>query len=69
MHKLCELLGINIWLSVAAGDAQNDISMIEAAGMGIAMRNGSDEVKAAATTITQEDNNHDGLAKALYDLI
>ena len=69
VHKLCELLGINIWLSVAAGDAQNDISMIEAAGMGIAMRNGSDEVKAAATTITQEDNNHDGLAKALYDLI
>lgn len=69
VKKLCEILSINPALSVAAGDAQNDISMIEAAGMGIAMVNGSEDIKMAATTITAYDNDHDGLAHALYDLI
>ncbi|MCM1127566.1 MAG: Cof-type HAD-IIB family hydrolase [Lachnospiraceae bacterium] len=69
VQKLCELLGIDLCFSVAAGDEQNDLSMIETAGMGIAMLNGSEEVKMAATVITMEDNNHDGLAKALADLI
>ena len=69
VKKLCDILNINPYFSVAAGDAQNDISMIEAAGMGIAMCNGSEDVKMAATTITTYDNDHDGLAHALYDLI
>lgn len=69
VKKLCDILGIHQALSVAAGDAENDISMIEASGMGIAMVNGSDDIKTAATTITAYDNDHDGLAHALYDLI
>ena len=69
VQKLCEILGISPYFSVAAGDAQNDLSMIEAAGMGIAMINGSEDVKMAATTITPYDNDHDGLAHVLYDLI
>lgn len=69
VKKLCKILEIPQALSVAAGDAENDISMIEAAGMGIAMINGSDDIKMAATTITAYDNDHDGLAHALYDLI
>lgn len=69
VKNLCELLGINPCFSVAAGDAQNDLSMIEAAGFGIAMSNGSEDVKMAATTITAYDNDHDGLAYALFDLI
>ena len=69
VHKLCEILHINPALSIAAGDAENDLSMIEAAGMGIAMANGSDDVKMAATTITAYDNDHDGLAHVLLDLI
>ena len=54
---------------MAAGDAENDISMIEAAGMGIAMANGSADIKNAATTITEFDNDNDGLAHVLVDLI
>nr|WP_277935445.1 Cof-type HAD-IIB family hydrolase [Parablautia muri] len=69
VKTLCELLGINPYFSVAAGDAQNDLSMIEAAGMGIAMLNGSEDVQMAATIITAYDNDHDGLAHALVDLI
>lgn len=61
VHILCDLMGIPYADSIAAGDEQNDISMIKAAGMGIAMCNGSGEVKLAADVITWEDNNHDGL--------
>lgn len=69
VSKLCELLHIDPVLSVAAGDAENDKSMIEAAGTGIAMINGCDDVKMAATAITEFDHNHDGLAHVLADLI
>ncbi len=69
VKKLCELIGMNPAFAVAAGDAQNDLSMIEAAGFGIAMPNGCDELKDAATLTAAFDNDHDGLAHALYDLI
>lgn len=49
----------------AAGDAENDISMLEAAHIGIAMANGSDEVKACADIITQKTNDEDGLIEIL----
>lgn len=66
VHTLCDIMGISYADSIAAGDEQNDISMIKAAGMGIAMCNGSREVKLEADVITQEDNNHDGLVPFLY---
>ena len=70
--QLAGLLGIPQKNTVAAGDAANDLSMIEAAGVGVAMYNGTEEVKAAADTITTRDNNHDGIAevieKYLFDL-
>ena len=51
--------------SFAAGDEDNDISMIQAAGHGIAMANASEEVKSAADIVTVNDNNHDGLIEIL----
>lgn len=35
----------------AVGDQLNDMSMVEAAGLGVAMGNGSDDLKAAANFI------------------
>ena len=49
---------------MAFGDAQNDRSMLEYAGTGVAMGNAVDEVQAVADYITL-DNNHDGIAYAL----
>ncbi len=63
--KLCEYLNIPIENSLAAGDEENDISMIKAAGVGIAMINGKPEVKNSANQITLTDNNHDGLVPFL----
>lgn len=62
---LCDYLNIPLENSLAAGDEMNDISMIKAAGLGIAMCNGRKEVKTAADIITNHDNNEDGLSEIL----
>ena len=49
---------------MAFGDAQNDKSMVEYVGLGVAMGNASDELKAVANEIT-DTNNNDGIAKAI----
>ncbi|MCD7882965.1 MAG: Cof-type HAD-IIB family hydrolase [Lachnospiraceae bacterium] len=63
---LCSYLGIPIENSVAAGDAPNDIDMIEAAHIGVAMRNSYPGVAAHADYITTVDNNHDGAAEIIH---
>ncbi len=58
---LAEYLHVPMSHTYAAGDAENDISMLEAAGTGIAMANATEAVKQAADIVTADDNNHDGL--------
>lgn len=61
-------LGIDASEVVSFGDGQNDKSMIEWAGTGVAMGNAVDEVKAVAQMVTA-DNNEDGIAMALDKLL
>ena len=65
LSVLREALDIGKENTLAAGDEENDISMILEAGIGIGMKNGADRVKAAADVVTEEDNAHDGLAELL----
>ena len=65
VKMLCRLLDVPIENAVAVGDAANDLSMIIAAGTGVAMANGTEEVKAVADYITTRDNNHDGIAEVV----
>ena len=69
LRRLAEILGIPVEDTLAAGDAPNDISMIEAAGVGCAMANADEEVKAAADYVTQADNNHSGVAEIIRKFI
>ena len=65
---VCELagyLGIDIADTFAAGDEENDMSMIEAAGCGVAMCNGNPLIFSKADIVTAADNDHDGLAEIL----
>ena len=66
--SLADYLGIPRENTFAIGDSDNDISMIESAGYGIAMGNASEGVKAAASYITA---NYDslGFAKAVYEYV
>lgn len=66
---LCEMLHVDIENAYAAGDERNDISMIQVAGVGIAMKNAVEEVKAVADYITENDNEHDGIAEVIDKLV
>ena len=64
----CRALGIDPVETVAFGDAENDIPMLRAAGIGVAMGNAAARVKAAADEITKS-NNEDGIACWLEDRV
>lgn len=65
VKMLCGILNVPVQNAVAVGDEANDLSMIVDAGIGVAMCNGIEAVKAAADYITQKDNNHDGVAEVV----
>ena len=50
------------------GDSENDLSMLRFAGAGVAMGNAKPNIKEAAHYVTT-DNNHQGVAKAIYSAI
>ncbi|HCO19511.1 MAG TPA: Cof-type HAD-IIB family hydrolase, partial [Tissierellales bacterium] len=54
---------------LAIGDDNNDVEMILNAGIGIAMKNGSQLAKDAADIITDKDNDEAGLAFTLADAL
>lgn len=60
----CAALGIEASDTVAFGDAENDVPMLQKAGIGVAMGNADPKVKAAAQDVT-DSNNQDGIANWL----
>ena len=61
---LAEYLGLDRSKTIAMGDGLNDTSMLEEAGIGIAMANGCDEALDAADWVTSHCDE-DGVAKAI----
>lgn len=57
-------LGLTRAQTMAVGDSGNDRAMLEAAGLGVAMGNATEDIKEIADAVT-EDNNHDGVAAAI----
>jgi Cof subfamily protein (haloacid dehalogenase superfamily) len=57
-------LGVDPGGVLAMGDSPNDIPMLRAAALGIAMENAAPMVKAAADAVTAS-NNEDGVAEAI----
>lgn len=64
---LAKNLGIKRQNILAFGDEHNDQEMIEYAGLGVVMQNGTSALKKAADEITPLDNAHDGLANYLQE--
>ena len=62
---VAELLGIDMKKTIAVGDYDNDISMIQKAGLGFAVANAVDGAKAVADFITV-DNNHHAIAEIIH---
>lgn len=68
LNQLIQSLGIKREEVIAVGDSNNDLSMIEFAGLGVAMGNASDAIKAKADFIT-DTNMNDGVAKVVEKFI
>lgn len=64
LHVLSQELNIKQDEVMALGNAQNDDSMIEYAGLGVAMGNSVPETLKIAD-VTTADNNHDGVGEAI----
>lgn len=67
VRYLCQAMRLPIGDSVAFGDNFNDIDMLAAAGLGVAMGNAPDEVKAVADRVAL-DNDHEGVRVMLAAL-
>ena len=63
-EALCRHLGIDMSEVIAVGDSDNDLPLLAAAGLSVAMGNANGNVKAAADVVVR-DNDHDGCAEAI----
>lgn len=68
LEKLGEYYGIKREEMIAIGDGFNDLSMIEYAGLGVAMENAPSEIKEAADFVTLS-NEDDGVAYVIEKFI
>ena len=63
--EFCEYFGIPLKQTVAVGDECNDVSMIKAAHIGVAVQNAVDVAKEAADYITKRDHNQAAVAEVI----
>jgi hypothetical protein len=68
LEHLAQRLGIPIAATVAVGDGLNDLEMLQVAGLGVAMANAPEAVRASARYITAS-NNENGVAKIIAKLL
>ncbi|WP_251551714.1 Cof-type HAD-IIB family hydrolase [Neobacillus muris] len=60
--------GISLSDTMAIGDNFNDVSMLERAGISVAMGNASDAIKSMCDRVT-DTNEHSGVAKAIMQVL
>ncbi|WP_124068359.1 Cof-type HAD-IIB family hydrolase [Clostridium sp. E02] len=66
--RLASHMGIEADQTMSVGDGENDLSMILKAGVGVAMKNGIEEIKEIANYVTGT-NEEDGVASAINNLV
>jgi len=69
LPMLAQHCGVSTQEILAIGDQDNDIAMLEAAGIGIAVANANDNVKEAANNVTRRSNNDGGVAEAVRKIV
>ena len=65
MEWLAHHLGCTLANVIAIGDSENDLTMLQMAGLGVAMANSEPCIREAADVITGS-NTENGLAQAIY---
>jgi hypothetical protein len=59
--------GLKLQDIIAIGDNQNDLEMVEKAGLGVASRNAHPQIINAADYVTEKDNNEGAVAEVIYE--
>ncbi len=67
LEMYSKMKGIPLDEFIAFGDLDNDIALLEKAGWGVCLLNGSDKTKAVAQAVTEYDVRHDGVGHYLED--
>lgn len=68
LGMLCRTLGTSLSRAAAIGDSENDLEMLHAVALPIAMGNATDAVKAACRRVTAT-NAEDGVARAIEQIL
>lgn len=58
LYLLADILGIDRKKTIAVGDSTNDSTMVQFAGLGLAMQNAVDELKTIADEVICDNNSH-----------
>ncbi len=69
LKYMSKFLNVPIENTVAVGDERNDIPMIQAAHVGVAMKNGHKDLQEAADYVTEHDNEHGAIAEIIEKFI
>lgn len=69
LRLLAQHYGISVEECIAIGNDENDISMIEAAGLGVAVYNARDSIKKYANYVTEKDNNNGAIGEVIEKFI
>lgn len=67
LKQLSKLYDVSLDEVIAFGNGENDIEMLKAAGIGVAMDNSFETVKSIADDVC-DDHEHDGIGKYLMNL-
>lgn len=62
---MSEYLNIPMEHTIAVGDAENDITMLETAAVGAVMKNANAQMKQYGNYITEKTNNEGGVAEVI----
>ncbi|MBQ6335013.1 MAG: HAD-IIB family hydrolase [Erysipelotrichaceae bacterium] len=69
LKKYCDRYDIAMENVAAFGDTTNDNEMIQGAGIGVCLLNGTDDTKKLADYITEYEAKDDGFARFVYEYI
>lgn len=69
LAKYCEAKNIDLKDTMTFGDEENDRGLLETAGCGVCLLNGSEEIKKISDAITEYDADHDGVGHYIYSHI
>ncbi len=69
LMRLADMLGVPREQTIAIGDNYNDLSMVEAAGLGVLMANAPEELKPRADYVTHDDNDAGGVAEVIEKFV